>query len=1296
MANGSDGSIVIDTELDNTGFQQGSKELEKAIRDAASAFDNFGDNVMSSFSKVVPLLQSIADSASQISASLGGTATQAAEANERITESEQHVTQAAQEAAQAVGQQGQNMGSLTSGANTAQQSISALEKEVNSLSTGMAAISRSAETGFANGNAVLSFDAKLSDMEAKLAAAREKLEAFAQTKIPTEDYQWLTAAIQKAETEYDKLIERQAKMEATGVKQNSKEWENLQYDISIAQQKIAEYRADMAWLENSDGAFTTGADTTEYQRMSAIIGQTAESIERNRALIDSEALAQARLNVQAAQEQVVRATTASEREAAVARLRDAQQQLNDLASSMSNRTTDTAPEESSISGWQRFGSALKTAASSALKMAGSLAKIGFNAAKAGINSLIGKLKSFVSQGKKSRSMAESLAKSLTSLKRMLITRIKRMFISSIFNSAKESLQTLAQFSDAFNQSMSNIKNSAKGLSANLAVSLGGLISAIEPVLTKIINMISTAISYLNAFFAMLGGKSTMTVAKKQTESYADSLDGAAGAAEELKNQVYGFDELNKRSDNSNSGGGGSSADDLFEEVPIDSVLPEEIQNLFQSIKDAIAAGDWFGVGGLIADGLNAGMQVVDDWINNTFRPMGVQWAKNIAELLNGLVDGFDWELLGKTVADGINAVADIVNTFFTTFDFKKLGEGIGTAINGLFDNIDWALLGQMFANKWNALIHTIQGIVETVDWSGVGNSAAEFVNNWVETIDWAGAAKGLSDGIKGLLTTINTFLEETDWKMVGEKIKEFIVNIDWTGIVAGLAEGLGAALGGLAALLWGLIEEAWNSVVEWWKETAYEDGKFTIEGLLQGIWDVICNIGTWIYENIFKPFIDGFKKAFGIASPSTVMEEQGNFIVEGLLNGIKNTWKKITEFFSTALDTVKTTLSNAWSDIKSTASTAWGNIKTTVTEKFDAAKTALSNTATNVKTSVSNAWNNLKSATTTAWENIKSTTTTKFDNAKTTIVKTADTIKSNLSTAWTNIKSTATSTWENIKSTVTQKFDNLKSTISTTTNTIKSNLSTAWDSVKSTASTKWESVKSTVTTKWNTLKSTLNNTDWKSVGSNICTGIKNGIDAGWTWLKNTVSNLASNLLSAAKRALGIASPSKVFRDEVGQFIGLGLAEGIEDTASTVVKTVKNLADATVDGFDSSGLSLDVAASDTVSGLDIVANKLSGIAETFRTITSQLTGIGSMSFPAITTGQVIPMKTKIDTSSLPNVSLTGFDNFSNDVDEYMGYQSDLLRQILEILRKLHLSIDIDDLTAAITAKQNATVRSYGGV
>ena len=58
---------------------------------------------------------------------------------------------------------------------------------------------------------------------------------------------------------------------------------------------------------------------------------------------------------------------------------------------------------------------------------------------------------------------------------------------------------------------------------------------------------------------MLGGKSTVTVAKKQMDSYADSAAGAGGAMEELKRQVYGFDELNKRSKDSDGGGGGGGS-----------------------------------------------------------------------------------------------------------------------------------------------------------------------------------------------------------------------------------------------------------------------------------------------------------------------------------------------------------------------------------------------------------------------------------------------------------------------------------------------------------------------------------------------------------------------------------------------------------------------------------------------------------------------------------------------------------------------------------------------------------------
>ena len=57
-------------------------------------------------------------------------------------------------------------------------------------------------------------------------------------------------------------------------------------------------------------------------------------------------------------------------------------------------------------------------------------------------------------------------------------------------------------------------------------------------------------------------------------------------------------------------------------------------------------------------------------------------------------------------------------------------------------------------------------------------------------------------------------------------------------------------------------------------------------GILKGIVDGLINISVWIVEHIFLPIIDGFKAAFGIHSPSTVMAEQGGYIIKGLLKGL--------------------------------------------------------------------------------------------------------------------------------------------------------------------------------------------------------------------------------------------------------------------------------------------------------------------------------------------------------------------------------------------------------------------------
>ena len=72
-----------------------------------------------------------------------------------------------------------------------------------------------------------------------------------------------------------------------------------------------------------------------------------------------------------------------------------------------------------------------------------------------------------------------------------------------------------------------------------------------------------------------------------------------------------------------------------------------------------------------------------------------------------------------------------------------------------------------------------------------------------------------------------------------------------------------------------------------------------------------------------------------------------------------------------------------------------------------------------------------------------------------------------------------------------------------------------------------------------------------SIGTQIINGIRDGVLNAAGGLVSSVTNAVSGAIGAAKSFLGIASPSKLFRDEVGRWIPLGVAEGIEREADAV-------------------------------------------------------------------------------------------------------------------------------------------------
>ena len=77
------------------------------------------------------------------------------------------------------------------------------------------------------------------------------------------------------------------------------------------------------------------------------------------------------------------------------------------------------------------------------------------------------------------------------------------------------------------------------------------------------------------------------------------------------------------------------------------------------------------------------------------------------------------------------------------------------------------------------------------------------------------------------------------------------------------------------------------------------------------------------------------------------------------------------------------------------------------------------------------------------------------------------------------------------------------------------------------------------------IKNAFTSVNWGSVGMNIISGIASGISGAVGSLISTATSAASSALDAIKSKLGIHSPSRVFRDQVGKMMALGMGIGFE-------------------------------------------------------------------------------------------------------------------------------------------------------
>lgn len=235
----------------------------------------------------------------------------------------------------------------------------------------------------------------------------------------------------------------------------------------------------------------------------------------------------------------------------------------------------------------------------------------------------------------------------------------------------------------------------------------------------------------------------------------------------------------------------------------------------------------------------------------------------------------------------------------------------------------------------------------------------------------------------------------------------------------------------------------------------------------------------------------------------------------------------------------------------------WKNLWDGIKNVFNAVVTWFQQAAQTLVNIFQTAWNGIKKA----WSGVGNFFKGIWQGI-TGIFKSADSWLSNkFGAAWTGIKNAFApfvGYFQQIWNTVKGIFAAVKAVLS-------GNFSEAWEAIKGVFSGwgnffkgLWDQVKSAFSNVWQSMK---------DIGKNIVKGIWDGISGAASWLWDKITGFGNDILGWFKGIFGIHSPSRVMRDEIGKFLGLGMAEGIEDGMQAVNSAVHKLSGAALDGFD---------------------------------------------------------------------------------------------------------------------------------
>lgn len=434
-------------------------------------------------------------------------------------------------------------------------------------------------------NAFSKLNDQYREQEKRVEQLKEKVAELGKQQIPTDEYKEIQAQIESAKTQMDKLIYAQEKFVALGGSEDSKKYKSYQYDIDQLAKTIEYAKGELQDLEETGRAFTSAlgseTPTQQYAQLESELAKLDEKISITKEKWD-ELWSSNDDGSKTAEAGTATINTEPTKEAAAS-------------------TEKLAQEE------EKLANSNKKVADSGKKAANSLKETGSAAgnAKNGI---------------------------MTLLKYGLGIRSLFVLFNKLRSAVVAGMSNLAQESGSTNSAISMLWGSLERLKNSLATAFAPILTAIAPILSKFIDMLSTAATYVSMFFSMLSGKKTYTRALAVQKDYAASLsdtassaedvadatndaaDAADAAAEATEKYLSPLDDLNKMDSKSDSGsgsggggkspgagggGGGTGSAPMFTEEQIPNAFLDNLQKVFdllKKIKDLFMSGFWDGLG----------------------------------------------------------------------------------------------------------------------------------------------------------------------------------------------------------------------------------------------------------------------------------------------------------------------------------------------------------------------------------------------------------------------------------------------------------------------------------------------------------------------------------------------------------------------------------------------------------------------------------------------------------------------------------------------------------------------------